>query len=74
MKVNSVLGAALAVIISTGTAVIALLTQEGVAQLSDIGQVAWIVIGIGAAISFAKDLQALDTRKAIGKITGNGGG
>ncbi len=68
MKVETILGAVLAAIILLGTGFIALLTQEGVTSLSDIGQIPMIVLGVGAAIGFLKDYQAISTRRAIAKL------
>ena len=73
MKLQNILGAFLAVIIGTGTAIITAITGEGVVTLADISQIQWLVIGVGAVIAFAKDLQALATRTFIGKMTGTGG-
>ncbi len=61
-----VLGALIAALIGFGTAVIALLTQEGVTQLSDISTISWIVVAIGAGLNFLKDFQAVTTRKLFG--------
>ena len=70
---ETVIGALIAALILFFTAVLALLTQEGVDSISDIGQIPWIVAGLGALISFLKDYQALSTRKLIANITGSGG-
>ena len=67
---STVMGAAIAAIISFGTAVLALLTQPEVTSISDIGQIPWLVAGIGALLSFLKDYQALSTRKGIATLTG----
>ena len=67
---ETILGAGIAAIISFFTAVLALLTQPGVETIGDIGQLPWIVAGIGALISFLKDYQALSTRRLISNITG----
>ena len=69
---ETVIGAFIAALILFFTAVLALLTQEGVNSLGDIGQIPWIVAGLGALISFLKDYQALSTRKLIASITGSG--
>jgi len=71
---ETVLGALIAALIGFFTAVLALLSQEGVTALSDIGQIPWVIASVGALISFLKDYQALSTRKAIAKVTGTGGG
>jgi len=70
---ETIIGALIAALILFFTAVLALLTQEGVNSLADIGQIPWIVAGLGALISFLKDYQALSTRKLIGTLTGSGG-
>jgi uncharacterized membrane protein YuzA (DUF378 family) len=70
MNSETVIGAVIAALIGMFTAVMALLVQEGVTSIGDISQLAWIVVGIGALISFLKDYQALTTRKAIAKLTG----
>ena len=70
----TIIGAFIAALIAFLTTVLALLTQEGVTQLNDISQLAWIVAGVGALISFLKDYQALSTRKVIAKYTGTGQG
>jgi len=67
---ETVIGAIIAALILFLTTVLALLTQEGVNSLADIGQIPWIVAGVGAIISFLKDYQALSTRKVISSITG----
>ena len=65
------IGAVVAALIGFLTAVLALLMQEGVAELSDISQLAWVVAGVGSLISFLKDFQAIWTRQKIAKITGS---
>ncbi len=72
MDVQTIGGATIAALILFFTGMLALLTGEGVTALSDIGQIQWIVLGVGAAIGFLKDYQALWTREQIGKVTGNG--
>lgn len=67
---STIIGALVAALILFLTTVLALLTQEGVNSLADIGQIPWIVAGIGAVLSFLKDYQALDSRKFITSITG----
>jgi hypothetical protein len=73
---NTIIGALIAALIAFGTGAIALLTQEGVQNLSDISTVAWLVLGIGAGITFLKDFQAISTRRIINTVThtGDGGG
>jgi uncharacterized membrane protein YuzA (DUF378 family) len=72
MNSSTVIGALIAALIGMFTAVLALLVQDGVTTIGDISQIAWIVVGIGAVISFLKDYQALSTRKTIAKLTGGG--
>lgn len=72
MKTENVLGAAIAAVIGFLTAMLALLVQDGVNSIGDISQLAWIVAGVGALIAFLKDYQAINTRKAIANITGEG--
>ncbi len=71
MKIETFVGALIAALIAFLTGAIALLTQDGVADLSDIGQVAWIVLGGGAAITFLKDMQAVWTRQKLANVTGS---
>ncbi len=72
MKTENILGAAIAALIGFLTAMLALLVQDGVNAIGDISQLAWIVAGVGALIAFLKDYQAINTRKAIANITGEG--
>ncbi len=74
MNLPTISAAFIAALIGFLTAVLALLSQEGVTQISDISQLAWIVAGIGALISFLKDFQAMSTRRVISKLTGTGEG
>tara|TARA_R110002126_G_scaffold203064_7_gene350411 strand:- start:686 stop:922 length:237 start_codon:yes stop_codon:yes gene_type:complete len=74
MNLNTIVGALIAALILFFTGMLALLQTEGVATISDIGQVAWIVLGVGALISFLKDYQAISTRRLVNKITGSGDG
>ena len=69
---TTVLGAFLAALTLFGTALLALLTTEEITKVADITQVQWLVIGVGALISFAKDFQALTVRRALAKIPGVG--
>lgn len=75
-NLNTIIGALIAAAIGFFTGMLALLQQEGVQALSDIGEIAWIVLVVGALISFLKDYQAIATRRAINKVTktGDGGG
>ena len=66
-----IVGAVIAALIGFLTAVLALLMQDGVTQLSDISQLAWIVAGVGALLSFLKDFQAIWTRQKLASITGS---
>ncbi len=70
MNISTIGGAFIAALIGFLTGFLALLTQEGVTDISDIGQIAWIVLSVGALISFFKDFQALATRKAISNMIG----
>lgn len=76
MKVNTILGALTAAVITGLTAALALLQGDGVNAITDISQLQWIVLSIGVALSFAKDFQAITFRRAANKIThtGDGGG
>ena len=71
---NSVIGAAIATLIALLTATLALLQGEGVTSLGDISQLQWIILVIGGAITFLKDLQAISTRRVINNVTGSGDG
>lgn len=70
MKTETIVGALIAAVIGLLTGFLALLMQDGVNSISDISQIPWIVLVVGATISFLKDFQALTTRRIIGKITG----
>jgi hypothetical protein len=74
MNVNTLVGALIAALILFFTGMLALLQTEGIQSASDIGQIAWIVLGVGALISFLKDYQAISARRLINKITGTGDG
>ena len=74
MNSETVIGAFIAAAIGFLTAMLALLVQDGVSSVSDISQLAWIVAGVGALISFLKDYQALSARRMIAKVTGTGEG
>ena len=83
---NSVLGALLAALITLGTGATALLTGEvcvvvdgeevcrSVTRVSDISQLQWIILGIGAGVGFLKDWQAITVRRQIDRITNTGDG
>lgn len=72
MKIENILGAVIAALIAFITGALALLTQDGVATLGDIGQVAWIVLAGGALVTFLKDFEAIDARRALATVTGSG--
>ena len=72
MNSETIIGALIAALIGMFTAILALLVQDGVASIGDIAQISWIVVGIGALISFLKDYQAITARKVIAKLTGGG--
>jgi len=74
MNLNTIVGAVIAALILFFTGMLALLQTEGVETISDIGQIAWIVLGVGALVSFLKDYQAISTRRLVNKITGSGDG
>jgi hypothetical protein len=73
-KLNTILGALVAALILFLTGTLALLQTAGVESVSDIGQIAWIVLGVGALISFLKDFQSISARRLINKVTGTGDG
>lgn len=74
MNTNTLVGALIAALILFFTGMLALLQTEGIQSISDIGQVAWIVLGVGSLISFGKDYQAISTRRLVNRITGSGDG
>ncbi len=65
MKLENVLGALIAVIVSVATATMALLQQPEVMSLADVSGAAWAVLALGAVVTFGKDLQALATRRLL---------
>ncbi len=73
-KLNTILGALVASLILFLTGMLALLQVPGVESVGDIGQIAWIVLSVGALISFLKDFQSISTRRLINKVTGTGDG
>ena len=73
-KLNTIIGALVAALILFLTGMLALLQTPGVASVGDIGQIAWIVLSVGALISFLKDFQSISTRRLINKVTGTGDG
>lgn len=72
MKSETIGGAVLAAVIGLATALIALLSMDGVSSLGDISQTAWIVLGVGGMAAFGKDYQALSYRRWQAKMTGTG--
>ena len=73
-KLNTIIGALVAALILFLTGMLALLQTPGVASVGDIGQIAWIVLAVGALVSFLKDFQSISTRRLINKVTGTGDG
>lgn len=73
---NTIIGALIAAIITGLTAALALLQGEGVTALSDITGLQWVVLGIGVALAFFKDFQAITVRRLANRVTktGDGGG
>jgi len=69
MKAETVLGALIASLILFLAGTLALLQMPETSGIRDITMTAWIVLGIGAAISFLKDYQALTTRKLLSNLT-----
>ena len=74
LKVNTILGAAIATIIALLTASLALLSGPEVASLGDITGLQWVILLIGGAITFFKDFQAISARRLVNKVTGSGDG
>jgi hypothetical protein len=74
MSVNTILGALIAAIIVGLTAALVLLTGPNVTSLADITGLQWVVLGIGVALAFFKDFQALTVRRLANKVTGSGDG
>ncbi len=70
MKIENIMGALIASTIGFITGFLALLTQDGVHGVADIGEIAWYVLGGGAALAFLKDAQALWTRRTISNLVG----
>ncbi len=71
---NSLIGAAIAAVITGLTAALALLTGAEVTSLADISGLQWMVLAIGVVLAFFKDLQAITARRVINKVTGTGDG
>ncbi len=72
MKIETIGGAAIAAMILFLTGMLALLSQDGVTEIGDISQLSWIILGVGALISFGKDFQALSIRRGLASVTGTG--
>ena len=73
MKADTIGGAAIAALIGFLTGFLALLQQEGVSNVNEISQTAWIVLGVGALIAFFKDYQAISSRRLIARLSGSPG-
>lgn len=67
-------GALLAAIIGFLTGLLALLSQEGVTQLSDISELSLLILVVGSLLAFVKDFNAIWTRKFLGSKTGTNAG
>ena len=72
MKIETASGAVIAALISFGNALLALFMNDAELTFGAISQAAWVGMVVGAGVQFLKDYQALSTRRAIGKLTGNG--
>ena len=70
MKVETATGAALAALISFLSALNALFMNDATLTFGDITTSAWVGMVTGAAINFAKDFKAIDSRRAIAKLKG----
>ena len=70
MKIETITGALIAAIILFVTGFLAILQLPAIESWHDITSSAWLVLGGGSVLSFLKDYQALDTRRAIAKLTG----
>lgn len=71
---NTIIGALIAAIIAVTTGAVALLSMDGITQVSDISQVQWLILLGGGLITFLKDYQAITTRRLVNKVTGTGDG
>lgn len=73
---NAFLGALIAAILTGLTAALVLLSGDTVTSLASITPLQWVILAIGVAIAFFKDLQAISARRLINKVTktGDGGG
>jgi len=65
MKIETIGGAFVAALILFGTGFLAVFQQDGVATIANISQATWLTLGVGAALSFLKDYQALSVRRAM---------
>lgn len=70
MKTETISGALIAAAISFINALVALYLNDPELTWSMIKESAWIGMIGGATLQFLKDYQALNTRKAISKLTG----
>jgi len=71
---NTIVGALIAAVIAGLTAALAVLSGDTVTSLSDVSPLQWVILGIGVAITFFKDYQAISTRRLVSKVTGSGDG
>ncbi len=72
MKIETIGGAAIAALILFITGFLAVFQQEGIGSVKDIAEGTWWVLLGGAALSFAKDYQALSARRLLANMTGSG--
>lgn len=71
---NTIIGAFVATVVALLTAALALLSGPDITSLSDITGLQWTILGIGGAITFFKDFQAISARRLVNKVTGTGDG
>ena len=62
MTAKRLVSAFAAALIAGATALIALYSQEGVAQFSDISQVSYAIVALGVIVTFLKDIQTALTK------------
>lgn len=55
---NVIIAAFLAAFINGATAVVSIIVEKQVVELSEIAQATWVVIILGAGVQFAKDMLA----------------
>jgi hypothetical protein len=72
MKSEILLGAAIAALIGFLSGFLALMSQDGIGGLADIGEQAWWILGVGAVLNFLKDFQAVATRNTLAQVTKSG--